>query len=98
MKGFIELGTQMITKNYKGIDYLFEVMDYVLIVKGNTYNHKNQLSASGYHWDSLEKYWYKCFDNPEEVKMAYQGWNDTSEGLYATIKSNYRQVRPVKEV
>lgn len=93
MVGFIELGTQKVEKNYQGIDYLFEVSDYILSITGNTYNHKEQLKAIGYKWNPDEKCWYKNFDNVEELKMAYEGWND--DGMYASIKSIYRQVKPI---
>lgn len=95
MKGFIELGTTKIQDNYEGISYLFEVTDYVLLISGNTYNHKEQLKATGYKWNPSYKYWYKNFVSIEELRSAYNAWNDSSEGLVATVRSIYRQVRPM---
>lgn len=95
MTGYEALGTQKVMDNYQGIKYLFEVTDWMLMVTGKTFNHKEQLKATGYRWDADDKYWYKNFNDSEALKTAYEGWNDSTEGLMATVKSIYRQVKAV---
>lgn len=82
------IGTEKRSICYDGKEHLVRVMDYAVVLTGNTYTFRHSISAKGLYWDDQNKEWAGIVNTPEELLDIYHDYSD--KGITVLAKANWR--------
>ncbi|MBR4432325.1 MAG: hypothetical protein IKS76_03875 [Paludibacteraceae bacterium] len=67
---------------------------YKVIVKGRTYDIRDELKRDGANWDKEHKYWYFLCGNEQATRSALKAYNDKERKIFAYVEEGERTEAP----
>lgn len=84
------IGRELNMKCYDGNMHLCRVTDVLVVLSGNTYEHKDAIYLDGFKYNGFDKIWCKNAETDEEAMTLFDKW--TCEGVTVMLKPIYRIV------